>query len=218
MPIKAAIKKLFPDQVNGYRLYRDLVLNRDSYLHSTGWLKSVENNRPMSPKGDPVPWMNYTIVRFLEKRIPKNALMYEYGSGASTLFWAKRISRVVSLEYEESWYEKIRREMPSNATVEFCAQDRDGQYCRNITKHNLKFDIIVVDGRDRVNCVKRAVENLSPQGVVLLDDSDREKYIPAFDFMRISGYKALSLAGLKPTGLGSDETTIFYKSENCLEI
>jgi hypothetical protein len=161
--LKSTLKRWFPEQVDGYRLYRYLVLNRTSYLHTTGWLASLRSNQPVGAEGEPVPWMNYSVVQFLESRIPKDAILFEYGSGNSTKYWAKRVSKVVSLEYDETWFSRVNQGKPNNASIEFCAQDRDGAYCRHIAKSGAHYDVVVVDGRDRVNCVKQAAGCLTPR-------------------------------------------------------
>jgi capsular polysaccharide biosynthesis protein len=43
------------------------------------------------------------------------------------------------------------------------------------------FDIILVDGRERMDCLKAALPLIAPDGVVLLDDAQRRRYWPAFE-------------------------------------
>jgi len=217
-PVKSLIKRYMPDGVNGWRLYRDLVRNRKSYLHTTGWLKSLESGKPVDESGEPVPWMNYAVVSLLNLRLPRDGVMFEFGSGASTAYWSRRVARVHSVEYDQDWYERVRQNLPPNATLHYCAQDRDGAYCRSIAVPGVQFDIVLVDGRDRVNCVRESLAHLTPRGVVVLDDSSRERYQEAFAAMRQAGFSALPIAGLKPGGLGTDESTIFYRASNCLAL
>ncbi len=42
------------------------------------------------------------------------------------------------------------------------------------------FDIIVVDGRARNSCVKRAMPNVKKNGILIVDNSDRQYYISEF--------------------------------------
>ena len=81
-----------------------------------------------------------------------------------------------------------------------------------------RYDVVVIDGRDRVNCLKHALERLTPSGVVLLDDSHRPRYAAAHEHAREAGFRSLRLQGLKPRGREIDETTIFYRDGNCLGI
>ncbi|MGZ3778662.1 MAG: FkbM family methyltransferase, partial [Mucilaginibacter sp.] len=80
------------------------------------------------------------------------------------------------------------------------------------------FDIIIVDGRDRVNCCKQAVDALSPTGVIVLDDSEREFYREAVDFLLKKRFKQLAFTGISPGLFYRKATSVFYKDVNCLEI
>jgi spermidine synthase len=100
----------------------------------------------------------------------------------------------------------------------FCELKSNGDYCRMPVKLNVKFDVIIVDGRDRVNCCKQAIEALSPDGVVVLDDSEREFYAPGIAFLKEHGFKQLSFSGISPGLFYNKATSVFYKSNNCLGI
>jgi protein-L-isoaspartate O-methyltransferase len=54
--------------------------------------------------------MNYSVVEFLRQRLTKNMLLFEYGSGYSTLFFSKLVKKVVSVEYDKDWYERMSKE------------------------------------------------------------------------------------------------------------
>jgi hypothetical protein len=162
--------------------------------------------------------MNYSVVQLLQQRIPRDSAIFEFGSGNSTEFWARNCASIYSVEYDRQWYNLILPTIPSNAKLYFCELEQDGAYCRYAAIPNRKFEVIVIDGRDRVNCLINSLEYLTPDGVIVLDDSDRERYQPAFEIARSAGFHALSLTGLKPTGIGADTTTIFYRQQNCLDL
>jgi hypothetical protein len=216
--IKAVLKGAFPVQYTGVLVYRYLVKQKQSYLQSTGWIRSLQAGIPVSASGEPVPWMNYAVVDLLASRIPADAVMFEYGSGYSTLFWARRAARVIAVEYDQAWYEKVRELLPANAELRFCPADRDRDYCRQIGLAGIPVDIVVVDGRDRVNCVRQSLPYLSSRGIVVLDDSDRKRYGEAFTVLAGSGFSHLSLRGMKPTHFEASQTTIFYRAGNCLAV
>ncbi|MDJ0617413.1 MAG: hypothetical protein QNJ63_11820 [Calothrix sp. MO_192.B10] len=94
----------------------------------------------------------------------------------------------------------------------------DGSYCRSITEFNQEFDVVIVDGRDRVNCVKQAIGKLSKTGVIILDDSDRQRYSEAIDHAKEKGFRTLSLEGLKPSTGKLSKATILYRQDNCINI
>lgn len=190
-----------------------------SYLQTTGWMKCWKTGgRPLTPDGEPLPWMNYTVIEQFEKRLTKDLIVFEYGSGFSTLFFAARVKSVDSIEYDPEWFEILKKKIPSNVDVIFIPKDVNGNYCRAIQQSGKLYDVVIVDGRDRVNCVYKSIERLTGHGVIVLDDSDRERYKPAFEFIKSKGFKSLELTGLKPTGFEAYQTTIFYRADNCLDL
>jgi len=54
--------------------------------------------------------------------------------------------------------------------------------------------------------------------VIVFDDSDRAVWLEGVEHLLNLGFKQLKISGLKPTGFGIDETSIFYRKNNCLEI
>jgi len=217
-PVKQFLKQCFPVQALRYRAYKDLIENENSYLYVTGWMQSLRGFAPIDPHGNPIPWMNYPVISFLEERLNDSLSLFEYGSGYSTMFYAQRVSDVVSVEYDQAWFEKVQETLPPNVDLVYQAEDRDGDYCRVIGTTGKTFDVIVVDGRDRVNCVKQSIAALSPRGVLLLDDSQRDNYTEAITYAQAEGFRVLHFEGLKATGNEIDRTTIFYRDGNCLGI
>jgi len=211
-------KTLFPSVTLHCRAYNKLIRNKDSYLYQTGWMQSLLESKPTDGAANPIPWMNYSVVKLLDDRLQPDFTLFEFGSGYSTRFYAKKVGTVVSLEYDEQWFRIVKADMPENVRLVFKDKDVDGEYCRVIHSIGIAFDVVVVDGRDRVNCVKQAVSALSPRGVILLDDSQQDKYQEANEFAAAQGFRALDLEGLKATGKGLDRTTLFYRDGNCLGI
>ena len=216
--MKKIIVSLFPLQLLRYRAYKILIKNTNSYLYLTGWMNSLEEVKPLDINGSPIPWMNYPTVKLLEEKLTKDLNLFEYGSGYSTYFYATKVKTVTSVEYDEKWFDVIQPIVPSGVKLIFKKQDVDGDYCRAIGSTDEQYDIVIDDGRDRVNCIKQSIAALSPSGVILLDDSQRDSYQEGFDFAQKNGFKALNIEGLKATGVGIDRTTIFYREGNCLKI
>jgi hypothetical protein len=216
--IRVGLERLFPVAALRYRAYRSLIGDQGSYLYSSGWMQSLRERRPIDNNENLIPWMNFPVVKLLEERLTRELDLFEFGSGYSTLFYASRVKTVTSLEYDEVWFADIKARAPANVRLILQRNDVDGDYCRVIASTGDRYDVVVVDGRDRVNCVKHSVSALSPRGVIVLDDSNRESYGEGIEFARKSGFKALSLEGLKAKGGGSYRTTILYRQENCLDI
>lgn len=212
------IKKLLHRWLWWLIAFHKLVLRRKSYLHQTGWIESLKHKYPCGKDGAEIPWMNYSVIHLLRERLHKDLSLFEYGSGYSTLFYARLVRDVISIEYDRDWFDLIEKRAPGNVSFVYKEKDIDGGYCRAIGEFEKTFDVVIVDGRDRVNCVKQAIKELSEIGVIILDDSSRERYSEAVDYAENRGFRALSIEGLKPTGYGTDRTTILYRDNNCLNI
>ena len=143
---------------------------KDSYLYTTGWIRSLKEYKPVDVNGKPIPWMNFHMIGFLKERFNKNLNLFEFGSGYSTFFYADRVKTVTSVEYDEQWYQRLKTNLPDNVKLISQSDDVDGKNSRIITTLNKKFDAVVVDGCDRVNCIKQSILALSAGGVIILDD------------------------------------------------
>jgi len=195
-----------------------LLVNKKSYLRSTGYLNSFRNGYPCDLQGEALPWMNYPVIAFLKERLNKKLNIFEYGSGYSTQFYATRVNYVTSLEYNQLWYERIKPTLPENVALLFQKSDIDGKYCRVIQKNDTKYQVIIIDGDDRENCIQQCLGSLNHDGVIILDDSQRDVYANSILFLERKGFKRIHFEGLKPKGKAMDQTTIFYRDGNCFGI
>ncbi len=200
------------------RLKALLSYGHKGYLVHIGWFKSFDTQQAVDGKGDPLPWVTYSFIDFIKTRLNKEMSVFEYGSGNSTLFYAKNVKNVVSVEHDEAWYNKIVTSKPENSDMIFCKLEKGGEYSHKAAALNEKFDIIIVDGRDRVNCCLNCLPALKPDGVVVLDDAHRKDYIKGRDFLKDSGYKEIPFTGIAPGLFYLKTTSVFYKPDNCLEI
>lgn len=108
--------------------------------------------------------------------------------------------------------------MPDNVNYIFQELTPSGEYSKQIVHFANDVDLVVIDGRDRVNCAKRCAEHLNPRCAIIWDNSDRTKYTEGFDILVKAGYKRLDFFGHGPIKTKPWCTSIFYKPENCLEI
>ena len=181
-------------------------------------MESKRKGIPCRANGSVLLWMNYAIIVILEERLKDNMNIFEYGSCYSTIFFSKYVSHITSVEYNKEWYNLIQASLPDNAELTCSELDYDGEYCRTIHKTDSRYDVVIVDGSDRVNCIKQSIDRLSDQGIIILDDSFRERYQEGISFAKEQGFRAISFEGLKPAGNRIDKSTIFYKDNNCFDI
>jgi hypothetical protein len=195
-----------------YSLYKSGPLKDD------GWFRSFRERASVDADGNPIPWITYPAIEFLGKRISKQMSVFEYGCGKSTLWWASRVKEVISVEHDKGWYEKIAPTVPQNVTINHVALEYGGAYAKEITAYKKKFDIIVIDGRDRINCAISSLGSLKNDGVIVWDNSDRKEYEEGIKLLLDSGFRKLEFIGMCPIVNFKSETGILYKNNNVLNI
>ena len=94
----------------------------------------------------------------------------------------------------------------------------DQAYSNSILAYRETFDIIVVDGRDRVECAKNSLQALKPNGVIIWDNSDRPEYEAGYEFLLNKGFKRIDFSGFGPINSRAWCTSVFYRPGNCLGI
>jgi hypothetical protein len=170
----------------------------------------------------PVPWWPRRAVRYVARELPVNARVFEFGAGASTLWLQSRGAHVTSVEHDEAWFDLVhRRTAAAGAQVLLRAPTSEGQlrsgsapgcfddYVAALAGQGGDYDLIIVDGRCRVACATAAAERVRPGGMLLLDDSDREKYRPAHELLR--AWPATHLRGIKPGSRDVCQTTVWRR-------
>jgi len=173
---------------------------------------------PVDKAGKSLPWFTYPAISFLHRRIRSDMTVLEYGSGNSTLWWSGKVVSVVSYEHDFEWYTKLKEKVPENVSYHHCALEYDGAYSKAVLEYSNQFDVIVIDGRDRVNCAKNSLEALRPDGVIVWDNSDRESYEEGYSFLRQHGFRRVDFEGLGPINAVTWCTSVFYRTSNCLGI
>jgi hypothetical protein len=200
------------------RLAGPIQLIYKGILDETGWLKSFNAMQSIDKSGNPIPWCSYSFIYFIEQRLSNDLSVFEFGAGNSTLWYAKRVKEVISVEHDLVWKTMLEQKVPSNSKVIFKELSYNGEYARTTTSLGRKFDVIVVDGRDRNNCIYNSIDSLSDKGVIILDNSQRTNYNESQKFLLAKGFKRIDFTGLCPAVAHINTTTIFYRTENCLGI
>jgi SAM-dependent methyltransferase len=157
-----------------------------------------------------LPWWPYAAIDAVAAALDRSSRVFEYGSGGSTLWLERRAGYVRSIEHDPRWYEEVRRRVASAdlSLVEPASEGRMysrtggawfDDYVATITAEPAaSLDLVVVDGRCRVACVEAAMSKVRPGGILLLDDSGRERYGRAGELLRT--WTRCDFHGLKPGG------------------
>jgi hypothetical protein len=153
-----------------------------------------------------LPWWTYRAIDVVDGFLGARggaARVFEYGAGASTVWLARRAGSVDAVEHDPQWAERTRQllarapqvraevvvhvpvvpavpagtapEVPSASPA---AAGLDfGRYVASIDDVGGEpFDLVLVDGRARQAALRRALDRVLPDGLVLLDDAQRPRY------------------------------------------
>lgn len=192
---------------------------------------SIQIN-PLSVK---LPWITFPAISKVKGILSKELIVFEYGCGASTLFFSGRVKKVISVEHDEDWYQKLKEKMMSSDDIELCLikpkrnaikesdiiyySDSDESvknkcfenYAKKVLEYpDQYFDIIIVDGRVRNACFKHSVEKVKIGGILVLDNSNRRRYTPG-KYLNSMNWEISVLPGAVPYSPYFSETTIFKR-------
>ena len=193
-------------------------LSHGGFLHDIGWFDSHRTFIAVGGDGRAIPWYTYPAIRFLESRVDKRMAVFEYGSGNSTTWWSTHAGRVVSCEHDVRWHAAVAERLPSHVEYHLIPLDNTGTYAAHISRHRSEFDIVVLDGRDRVRCAAHVEPALTSSGVIVWDNSDRIEYQEGYDNLATAGFKRLDFWGMGPINTYEWCTSVFYRPGNCLGI
>lgn len=180
------------------------------------WILSVEYGqfKTMSKgcidKNDEfIPWYTYPAIEYIKQMDFSDKSVFEFGSGNSTIFWAKRCKKAVSIEDNKDWYEKVTPSLPSN--VEYKLVPEKADYVKSISKFAEGFDIIIIDGNHRFDCTVEALKKLNSDGIIILDNSDWHEN--SAKLLREADLIEVDMAGFGPIN-GYTWTTSFFLSRS----
>jgi len=183
-------------------------------LKQYGWFKSFHSKQSVDANGDPLPWYTYPFILFLKPRIKSHFEVFEYGSGNSTRWYAARVKQITAVEHDSEWIKLIRPKLPANAAV--IERPLGDSYIQAVKEGF--YHIVIVDGRNRVKCACFAADYLTSDGVLILDNSEREWYQKAKDYLENKGFRRLDFIGMAPIVGIETCTSVFYRDGNCLGI
>ena len=216
---------------------RQLVLHPREIRFAPAWLRSLLPGH--NPLDDELPWITFRAIQWLSQYLRPEMKAFEYGAGGSTLFLAKRVQELVSVEHDETFHsvvaarladegiqncrlilsrpEKLSRENALGLAYDTTSFTSFGsrhagecfeQYVKAIDEYpDGYFDLVMVDGRARASCVRRAIPKIKPDGALLLDNSERPGYAGARKLLE--GFPRLDMFGIVPWNLDPYQTSVW---------
>lgn len=177
-----------------------------------------------------VPWWTFAASELVEQHLEERpaARVFEWGSGASTAWLARRAAHVTAVEHDPVWARRVAALVGTGCTVLTVAPSTKGsstrfgsrkrgftdldfaEYVLAIDATDDDYDLIVIDGRSRESCLDRALDHLAADGIIVFDNVDRRRYRAA-----IAGHPEVEVCwtrGLTPALLYPTRTALLRRS------
>lgn len=149
------------------------------------------------------PWLTFGAISALESLATKKFKVLEFGSGGSTIFWAKHCQSVKSFETNLEWFSKVTKKVKkySNAEVIYASRTETSRTIRNMPDNF--YDVVLVDsdpGRSKRLQIAQMVSPKIKLGGWLVIDNYQKHGMNEFDY---SGWKVYTFDDFNYGGFGT---------------
>jgi hypothetical protein len=164
-----------------------------------------------------VPWISWPCIDFLKSQLKPEFKVFEYGGGGSTVFFLKRVARLVTIESNEYWKnqlaENLSPELKRNWELRFVKADSNDadakrEYIESVATGG-PWDVVLVDGWNRQHCAEAAREFVKPGGILVFDNSNKPQFAGVPDLFK--DWKRLEFQGLGPARSWITKTDAYVK-------
>jgi hypothetical protein len=203
-PVKRAAPRLSAQ----LRRVGSAILGPLHFAALTGHARSAWASRAVDSRGSPIPWYTYPAIDFLESICFADRTVLEFGAGQSTVWWSSRAASVVSIEGDSAWREDLRARMSTRVELH---DDRDipGSIAGR------RFDVVVVDGLDRLHCARLAIGAVTDDGAIVVDNSECDwgtaGTYPIIALLRDAGFSRVDFHGWSPGVIARSCTSVFFR-------
>lgn len=177
----------------------------DILRHGHGFVAATNAGAPTDAQGAWMPLFTYPCIEYIRQFDLRTKTVFEWGSGASTMYWMQRAASVTSVENNPQWHERISR--MTNGAVRLILEESDRfPFC--IRDEAGLFDLIVIDAFGyRYDCAAEAIRKLAPGGMIILDNA--EWHPMTAEMLKKSGLIQVDFSGFKPTESHTSTTSVF---------
>lgn len=120
-----------------------------------------------------IPWLTDASIASIGQYISADMYILEFGAGGSTVWFSQRC-RVVTIEHDQKWLTAIAEHVNEANSERLLLPRPYWGVCKRWKPET--FDLVLVDGRDRVGCAKYSLPLLKPGGLFVLDNAERRHY------------------------------------------
>ena len=166
-----------------------------------GFLESSKKNIPVNDKNEIMPMYTYPCYEWLNSIDWNDSKVFEYGTGYSTIWWQNKNVDYHAVEDNKQWHDMIE----DKTNIEY--KPGHHKYIESIYKYDFKFDVIVIDGVVRFDCIKPALEKIKDDGIIIFDNTDWHK--DSKEELDSSDLIPIHFLGFKPLHVDSETTSCY---------
>lgn len=145
--------------------------------------------------------MHQSEIELITSYLKPHHNVFEWGCGGSTVYFSEYVQLYRSVEHNLGWYNNIKTLTSTKTNVNIIYKNNNKEYTDYINAIELftdKYNIIIIDGRERVRCSIKARQYLDKDGLLFVHDFfTRPRYEPILEF-----YNLLSKIDDTPQTLG----------------
>jgi hypothetical protein len=195
-----------PDPLERFRgAPAKLLTDFDILAQGQGLLATMQTGLPLDGSGNPIPWFTYPAIEYLNQFDLSGKKIFEYGSGNSTAYWARRGAEVWAVDHDQKWFDKMTDSLSTGQTLYYADTEQD--YSAAIARPGILFDIVVIDGTFRTACVEPGIAHLRPGGFIIFDNAERD--VQVGEMLRQKGLFEVDFNGFGPINDYTWTTAIF---------
>jgi len=129
------------------------------------------------------PWLTWPFMDKIKTWDLSQKVMLETGGGRSTSWWRRKCKWVDTIEANPEWAKQAELDCINNRTINgriFCSDIPDGteqgmKDYFNLFPNDRDYDIVVVDGIYRVECIEWAINHFKDrEGILIIDNLDQD--------------------------------------------
>jgi hypothetical protein len=169
-----------------------------------GFLESSRSDVPVNNKNQIMPMYTYPCYEWLDSIDWTDSKVYEFGTGYSTIWWQNKKADYYGVEDNKEWYDRIKKSGFKNK-VKYEPDLK--KYIKTIYDYDFKFDVIVIDGQVRFDCIKPALEKIKDNGMIIFDNSDWHKSCK--EELDKTDLIPIHFHGFKPIHVDSETTSCY---------
>jgi hypothetical protein len=203
------LQKIFPSY------FKKILKNFITLAFDYNQLGSMKKKGCVDKNNNPIPWYTFPTIEYLQNLDFTKKIVFEYGSGNSSLWWKERCRKIISIESDKNWYKQIQNSVFTNSNFDYRLEIDKKKYI--LQTQILESDIVIIDGLWRSECadflIAQIDSNKIKPNMLIFDNSDWYPQTTSKLNKRLKHWVQVDFSGFGPINDYTWTTTIFINSQ-----